>query len=477
MCIAFPACAEESIPDTGKPKESEAAPPQEQAEESEPAAGTPEQPDAVVEDPGQVSPDYREVTYTYTESGAVDNPGRGWYRIAKTEEAKLSTFTSWAGQGIRLCLLEADLGACKSGDIPAEKLEEISAAFDSARAAGLSVIFRAAYDFDGAAAPEPELPTVLRHIAQLGPVWTGNEDLLLCVQAGFLGPWGEWHSSAFGDPIPLEVIVTVTNALLDAVPASVSVSLRRPVYIRAVTGDNPVTREQAFGSEAVARLSFHDDAILASESDMGTWSDPAWNRQRELDWVNLQTRYTPLTAEANQLSEYTAADAAVPTLDKMNLTALNDQYHQDVMNDWRNTSYGGTTAFDYIGQRLGYRFVLHKAVISRETGTATVTLTMENTGFGNLMKAMSLEILLTTGSGETVVLKTAEDARYWDDEAGVFTVSLTFPVPQSGGPIKVSLRLCSAFGSLAGDSRYSVRFASAGMWDEVLGANRIGQLP
>jgi hypothetical protein len=36
---------------------------------------------------------------------------------------------------------------------------------------------------------------VLKHVAQLGPTMQRNADAVYVLEAGFVGCWGEWHSS------------------------------------------------------------------------------------------------------------------------------------------------------------------------------------------------------------------------------------------------------------------------------------------
>lgn len=75
---------------------------------------------------------------------------------------------------------------------------------------------------------------MLSHISQLSPVLAANQDAMLSVQAGFVGPWGEWHGSTnFQDD--LEGRQEILSALLDAVPDR-TVQVRTPAHKRALYG-------------------------------------------------------------------------------------------------------------------------------------------------------------------------------------------------------------------------------------------------
>ncbi len=81
--------------------------------------------------------------------------------------------------------------------------------------------------------------SILGHIHQLEKVFLENRDVLYGVQAGFLGPWGEWHGSNWGDPPSLQARRSVLFALLDAVPEPVTVHVRRPMFIRDIFAGEP----------------------------------------------------------------------------------------------------------------------------------------------------------------------------------------------------------------------------------------------
>ena len=137
---------------------------------------------------------------SFSEDNSVfTNPERGWLRMYMTDD--IWGLDKLKSQGISMILLEANLKDFLTTPISDAKLSEIRSAFSKARQNGLEVIFRAAYDFDGVTACEPKsLDIITGHIAQLKSIFYDYEDVLYCVQAGFLGPWGEWHSSYYGDP-------------------------------------------------------------------------------------------------------------------------------------------------------------------------------------------------------------------------------------------------------------------------------------
>ena len=42
---------------------------------------------------------------------------------------------------------------------------------------------------------DPDQDIIEKHIAQLAPVFSQNADVIALFEAGFVGPWGEWHTT------------------------------------------------------------------------------------------------------------------------------------------------------------------------------------------------------------------------------------------------------------------------------------------
>ena len=409
------------------------------------------------------------------------NPERGWYRSMETQDATFQDLYNFRKDNITLVAFETYLGAYLGRDLDQKKLDEIELAFSFARRAGLSVIYRAAYDFEGKSNPDPSnINTVLKHISQLKPIFYKYEDILFNVQAGFLGPWGEWHHSRYGDPVKPEIQKTVANALLDAVPSSVTIAVRRPEYVRNIAGTAPLTAEEAFGGSTLSRMAFHNDALMSEETDMDTYIDPDYQpREKEFAWINNHTRWTPFIGETNKVSRYNDSENAIRFLDLMNALSLNIEYHPEVLKKWKRSSHGGMSAYDYIGMKLGYRFDLREVKISAEAeagGIIDLDLEIMNTGFGHLMREKNFELVLKQDS--TILrAKIDEDARYWNKNEPVsrsYHFQLPSDIPE--GDWEVYLALTSTFESLAGNPAYSVRFSNDNIWDAKLGLNRAGSL-
>ena len=423
----------------------------------------------------------------------IANPGRGWYRLVEVDSRSIGTFseTYFRRDNVTVAMVEANLEDFTNTALSQTMLNNIDATLLAVRNAGLMAIFRAAYTFDDSdyrnnIHREPEnIQLIVQHIGQLKPVFAKYEGILFNVQAGFLGPWGEWHSSRFSprknEPASLEARTKVIDALLDAVPASVSIGLRRPLYIQDYAGTQAVTQAQAFGSSSIARLGFFNDALMSDETDMDTFRSNIGTTQRnnEHTWVSRQTRYTPMMGESNLESPNNDSARALALLNLINMQSLNIEYHPQVLNKWKITSTNGMNDYDYVAMKLGYRFVLKNTQISESApqgGIMQLDLRLVNDGFGHLLQRKKFEIVLRRGS-EVHRAAINEDARFWDKNVPI-TRSYRFRLPAAiaTGDWDVYLGLSSPFGGLADIPAYAVRFSNENVWDSTLGLNKIGSL-
>ena len=161
---------------------------------------------------------------SYQASDAIiANPERGFY-IA-SEVSKVSTtgvskdgMASARLRGRTLYLLEFHMKEYVNSDISDDYLQTIRTKFASLREGGCKCILRFCYSNGFAESDKPWDATpelVLRHIAQVKPLIREFADVILVVQAGFIGSWGEWYyTENFKDNASRKSVV---DALLEAV--------------------------------------------------------------------------------------------------------------------------------------------------------------------------------------------------------------------------------------------------------------------
>ncbi|MFB3788287.1 MAG: DUF4832 domain-containing protein [bacterium] len=425
----------------------------------------------------------QEIVYRETREN-FPNPERGFY--APRMSRRLDKLEGLREQGITLLLVEMDLREFKERDLSPEKLTELREALAAARQNGLKIIFRAAYGFtrNDYRADPTDMNRILGHVRQLGAVLTENAGILFSVQAGFLGPWGEWHGSNWGDPPSLEARRSVLFGWLDALPESIMVEVRRPMFIRDIYTNEPggstLTVDTAYRGSKLSRTGWHDDSFLSLPDDGGTFVEPGWDRQRELLWCGQHSRFTSFGGESVGNAANTPIDQVIREMELYHPVYLNIAYHPAVLRGWRQVEYRGETAFDYIARRLGYRFVAERLCYTKAVKpgeTCHFELMLRNAGFASPHSPRTVMAGLWR-SGESrlaqpVILQDA-DPRRWEPEAGTIRLSGEIPIPKDLplGTWQLALQLADPSPSLRDDGRYAIHLANEDIsFSELSGLN------
>jgi len=401
----------------------------------------------------------------YRESrAAIANPERGFY--ASRMSGRMEGLERLRERGITLLLVEMDLRDFKDREISSEKLTELRRAFSRARENGLKVIFRAAYGFTGRdyRTDPKDLGRIQGHIKQLGTVLETERDVLFAVQAGFLGPWGEWHGSNHGNPPSLEARRAVLFGLLEAVPSPIPVQVRRPMFIRDLfAGEPDLTVETAAKGGLLSRTGWHDDALLSLPTDMGTYAEPGWDRERELRWCENHGRYTPFGGETVPPSAKTPIEQVVRELERLHATYLNSSYHRGTLDSWRKAEYLGENAFSQIERRLGYRLVadrLRYPAAVAPGGTLRIELELKNVGFAAPVLPREVAVVLSRGEIQHRGVADADPRRWGPDGVIHVGCDLRLPPDAPRGSWTLSLHLADPSPGLRNDGRYAVRLAN-----------------
>lgn len=432
----------------------------------------------------QDATDWRETRYNES-SRTFPNPERGFY--APRMSHRIGRLDGLRERGITLLLVEVDLKSFKERDLTPEKLDEVRRMFAAVRQNGLKAIVRFAYGFTGRdyRSDPKDMNRILGHIRQLAPSFAEDRDVLFGVQAGFLGPWGEWHGSNWGDPPSLQSRRSVLFALLDAVPAPVTIHVRRPMFIRDIFADEPggpeLNEATAYSGSRLSRVGWHDDALLSLPTDMGTYAQPGWDRDRELRWCARHDRYTPFGGETVPSSARTPIAQAVRELEQLHATYLNSSYHRGTLDAWRKAAYHGATGFEHVDRRLGYRLVADRLRLTKAVhpgGTLRLELDLRNVGFASPQMPRDVALVLSQGDRTHRVALTDIDPRRWSPEAGTITLRGAIPIPADApaGRWRLALHLADPSPKLSGDARYAIRLASEGItFDETRGWNLLAE--
>jgi hypothetical protein len=394
------------------------------------------------------------------------------------------------GQGISLLRWYLLFDEFRDAPLTDEALAYLDEQFAIARRAGMKVIPRVAYTFPMGAEypytdPDAPLAVVLRHIDQLAPLLRANADVIAFMEAGFVGAWGEWHSSTHRlvdeDTGLNDASRQIIAALLDGLPPERMIAMRYTPYKQQLYGSQPLTPDSAFSGTGGARMGAHNDCFLASFTDWGTYSSDPDERAALRTYLHQDNRFVPQGGEtcndAEDAAPYIGCANALADLALLRFSALNQGYHQGVLQGWRD---GG--CYDEIARRLGYRFVLLNGDFPLEAQAGApirLSLTLRNIGFASPYNPRGFEIVLRAladGTEQRLPLDDLPDPRRWLPDDGEIALSLTGLIPPEmpSGDYAVLLRLPDPHPALYGLPEYSIRLANADMWEAHSGSNALG---
>lgn len=497
----------------------------------------------------------------YTESLApVLNPDRGFYKAlsyilppaGRTVPSSFSvqSMSGHLAAGHGILHIEFGLESCSSNayyssggkyvtgvtrPITEDMLFVIGQILQNVRESGQSAIIRFCYNVKGLSESdvgigskiyidaEPSITQIQAHIQQLAPLFSEYVDVVSAVDAGFLGPWGEMHTT---QAATLDNSVTVVDALLAAVPDSRTVMIRYPGQFAAwynkhngtaytVDTMKEITVEP---TSTAARIGMFNDGYLGSATDYGTYKSPTKNRANEATWVAQQTQRTFYGGECitdvagGGLNDYNKIEFLAWEAPLTHTSHLNIDWNPTVIAAWKNTPYrvaplansypqsglsatldslysgASATAFEFVQNRLGYRLVLRQAAVSTSVGQGgkvSFKGKIENVGFGNIVNEKAVYAVAKDLSSGTVYSRRVDvDVSSWAAGGGAVDFSFNFNAEKSGlaypaGEYALYVKINDAAETpeFADTAFRTIRFANAGanMWDGDIGANYLGR--
>jgi hypothetical protein len=411
-------------------------------------------------------------TYEADESDFL-NPERGFHGNADILD---ETDLSWIrDEGHSLARTYIRLDDYRDRPLPDSFVDQVRNSLANARTAGIKVVLRFSYNFGIGEADAP-LSRVEQHIQQLQPILEEYQDVIVVLQAGFIGAWGEWHSSTNGLDTPANK-TSVLAALLEALPESRIVQLRYPGDLI----DNfpqPLTAADAYSGSDKARTGHHNDCFLSSADDVGTYWPP--EREDEFkDYLAQMTAYTPTGGETCQVTpaeHRTDCPTAIAEMARFHWSYLNQDFYRPDIDRWRAEG-----CYDEISKRLGYRYQMLSASVDRRAQAGellSLQIRLTNSGFARLYNARPAELILrqaATGAERKVVIQ--DDARLWlpgPAETKTLSAAVTLPGDLPAGDYDLLLNLPDSVSNLSGLPEYSIRLANQGVWEANTGYNDLG---
>ena len=439
--------------------------------------------EAVVEVPEEL-PNYSHLSrISFTETNDLfPNPERGYYFTQSFKSASASLLSASKIESNRLqnrtiCYLGFYPKKYMNGDIAEDFLQMVRNNMQVLRENGAKCIMRFAYsDSENEKPWDPTPEVVQKHIKNIKPILQEYSDVIMCLQAGFVGVWGEWYYTEnfeFTPSSPEEHTLRkqVIEAMLDALPADRSVGLRTPMFKRMMYADgyrDTLTLATAYDGSPKARLSGFNDCFGASSSDQGTFTSEATREYWKKD-----TRYTLMGGETCAVSPYCECPVTMKDMEDFHWTYLNIEYNRNVHNVWKN---GG--CWDEIERRLGYRLALTDVYHSEFAAgkDCTVAVQVKNSGFAAPMNGRGYELVLVDGNGKKTVYAFDDvDPRYWFANRTV-NVERVISIPaDASGKCTLYLNLPDPKPTLHDNPRFSIRLANENVWEEATGYNKIAE--
>ncbi len=338
--------------------------------------------------------------------------------------AEISEFSSRAWMGIDTTGGKKDTTWGKSQDLTEDALDVLQQTFDNIRKNNAHVIVRICYDpwYNGRSNVTPEHEWVLKHVKQLAPVLSKNTDVIVALEMGMHGAYGEMHSDT---SITYDRVAEAVNLMLRNTPPELKILTRTGNYSAKVLGfdnwgvdfniDGEKFAEIAKAKgDTMFRVGMFNDGYLGTQYDYGTWGADCKTsicREEGVAWLEKYSINTPYGGEALTTAsgyqvintpEFLAYEGF-----RTHTSYLNIQWNNNLIDSWKKTPFkqkdfdydparvDSLTGFKYINDHLGYRFVLRESWLSDTVGDDHVLrakIRVQNVGFGNLTRKMKASL-------------------------------------------------------------------------------------
>lgn len=440
-------------------------------------------------------------------------------------------FSEFADSAVSVAQAYCYLTKYGQSDVIAEsKIRAIERDFNRARRLGVKFLFRFAYETDMSRKRGPTLERILAHARQLMPLIRANSDVIYVFQMGWVGAWGEFHSSAAGIENSPDETARIAAATLAMLPEN-RYAQARTCYIRkdmlgGLGGDREVTALTAWSAAPEARIGYFNDATLANFHDYGTFLDDR-EKLAKMTWAELvglkydapggvvfdrmarESAYVPVDGELFwnghvELSRQNALSAIqrfrrhhYSTFSLVHGHSLLDMKPEfGAIDAWKKTPisaemlkaysipfdaayFAGSrerTAFEYIRDHLGYRLVLESLQVERPGGPGkgfSAVAKVHNHGFAPPVNRRTAYFVLVAPDGRAMEISSGFDCRKIAAESGCeICVSATLPSDAPAGPYRTALWMPDESDSLRYRPEYAIGFAG-GARTEIVSGRRL----
>jgi hypothetical protein len=433
---------------------------------------------------------YINTTYQ-TFAGAIVNPERGFLpnKIVSNDTSSVDFKSMRNGSSLVRGVFDMKE---LNGPLSQSSLNNLRTALSKVREAGLKVMLTFRYndppDDNIKQAKDAPVDVVIQHLDQLKPIFNEYADVIMGLRGGFVGAWGEWHSSSNGlasEPKRSQV----WRKILDVLPPERMMSIRRVDHLREIPSQQ-VDLNMAFNKSDDSRTGLTNNCFLASEADAGTYkseSGAGYTIEQQKQYLEKSSKYVLVggeTCDSEALGSKTPREdcsTALAELKRFHFTYLNSEFDMSALNKWKSQG-----CYNEIAQKLGYRFELKSSKIASSTKAGQpfdASFVVKNVGYASVMNARAVTLVLRNQStGEQVKLnvlkeRSNSDPRFWFAESGEITVNTNAVLPSTmaAGKYDVLLSLHDPHPNLSNRPAYSIRMANQNVWEESTGLNLLAK--
>lgn len=395
--------------------------------------------------------------YTVDES-IFTNPERGFHSNCDIYSG-YNLSSNAATLGNTLIHVNFRLDSFRTSPLSSAMLDTIANAFNTARANNVKLIIRFMYNAGPYPNCEPDASEaqIITHIQQLKPVLAAGSDVIAAFDAGFIGCWGEWHTST-NNLTTDEIRTRIFKSELANFPANRQIQLRTPDYIKAIWPS--LTEAER------ARVGHHNDCFLANDTDSGTYADPVTDKAYLANNIGLNAI---IGGETCKVSSRSTCPTALSEMQQIHYSEINEAYHEAVLQSWKD---GG--CFNTMKKNLGYRLSLINAnyPTSIQPGeTFTFKSTIKNSGFASIYNSRKVYLVLYNTSNSYTLPLQVNPKNWKSDTTNYIDEVVTVSTNAIIGNYNLALWLPDASDSLKSKPAYSIRFANLNTWVQNLGYN------
>lgn len=332
------------------------------------------------------------------------NPKRGWYSIFPFVLPKKPDFTELSyclKPTESIVLVRICIKNYNNFVLDDNALTLFSEILDFFKRHKKDIILRITYDDEGnGLLYEPDTISLIEtHIKQLCPIIRDYSSYILTTQGIFIGSWGEMHTSRY---LGSKELARLFLDFYEASSGSVKMAVRTPNQLRSLELELKKLAPAKY-KDILSLMGLYNDAITASETDFGTYSENE-SRELELQFQNSLCSMVYNGGEAVNPNPLNDGSNAINALKTMHISYLNSQHDLAVLDKWKNEtlpkSYGGLTVWDYISTHLGYCMVLSHARLDKHTHDR-LAVYVRNDGFASLYDKVRLKITAVNLQGES----------------------------------------------------------------------------